>query len=162
MKAQQLKFIERKMRIIYEHLPFTLLVGIAGWLLTADPICFLAALLGGWLIDFDHLVDFLYYACRTGSKPGLRLLMSGSYFKLNGKVLVPLHSWEIVLVIGYVSFTEQSYAWACAGLAMGLHLLQDQFSYKVRPGGYVFILRAIRYFDINNFCRVKAQNDRKI
>lgn len=143
------------MKLILEHLPISLLVGMVGWLISSDLLCFVAALVSGWLIDVDHIMDFFYYVFRTRDSNALKLLKSGEYFKLNGKVFVPLHSWELTLVLGFLSVLYQSYVFGCAAVAMGIHLLQDQFSYRVRVSGYFLISRAANKFKIEKFCQLK-------
>lgn len=143
------------MRLLVEHLPAAMLIGIIGWIISAEPMCMLAAVLGGWLIDVDHLIDFSYYIWKEKGKFSSALLKTGGYFKSNGKVFVPLHSWELVVILGYIAILEKSYVLACGALSMGIHLLQDQLSYHVRPAGYIFISRVLRRFDEKNFCSSK-------
>lgn len=143
------------MRLLIEHLPAAMLIGIVGWIISAEPMCMLAAALGGWLIDVDHVIDFGYYIWKKKEKFSLALLKTGEYFKSNGKVYVPLHSWELVVILGCMAILEKSYVLACGALSMGIHLFQDQLSYHVRPTGYIFISRVLRKFDIKNFCSVK-------
>lgn len=143
------------MRLLFEHFPTALLIGIVGWEISGNSLCIIAALLGGWLIDIDHIVDYFYYALRAGKRTSIKLLKNGGYFKLNGKVLVPLHSWEIVVIFCYIAWVDKSYVWSCAAASMALHLIQDQFTYRVRPTGYLFLSRAACGFNIKDFCRGK-------
>ena len=112
------------------------------------------ALLTGWLIDIDHLVDFAYFLLhRKPSKADHSMFTTGAYFRLNGKVIVPLHSWELVLLWALAWSWAGDFGTAVAGsVAWVAHLLLDQFSYRVTPLGYLFSYRAKRRFAHTGFC----------
>lgn len=143
------------MRLLLEHFPLSSVIGLAGWWLSGDSGCLLAALVTGWMIDADHLVDFLYYVARTKGDANYAWAGTGKYFKHNGKVFVPMHAWEltIVLLSCAVVFQNVSTIFVCAALAHGVHLMQDQLAYRVRPFGYSFISRATSRFVLNGFCQ---------
>lgn len=140
--------------LLAEHLAPALIVGGLSWWWFSDWRLVPIALVTGWLIDSDHLVDFGYFLLRRGSTAGaLPMLTTGAYFKANGKIIVPLHSWELAILWGF--------AWAIAGepgiamsgsLAWAVHLLQDQRKYGVTPLGYLFSYRAGRGFAAAGFC----------
>ena len=48
-------------RLLLEHLPLSVLIGILGWLAGGSWLCVRLALAVGWCIDTDHLIDFAYY-----------------------------------------------------------------------------------------------------
>lgn len=112
------------------------------------------ALLTGWLIDADHLVDFTYFLMRRRSGSfDLSMVTTGAYFKLSGKVIVPLHSWELVFLWTVIWAGLGYSAIAITGaVAWTVHLLHDQFSYRVTPLGYLFSYRAKRHFAHAGFC----------
>mgnify|MGYP006963606177 CR=1 FL=1 len=136
-------------------MPASLLVGGIGWVISDDPLCLFAALIGGWFIDLDHLFDFAYYFYRTRDWSACVLLKSGAYFKKNKKVLIPLHSWELVIGAMTVAVFFEITPVICATVAMAVHLLQDQHKYKVRPLGYFILSRIACRFEIKNFCKSK-------
>lgn len=141
-------------RLLMEHFPIAFGIGLAAWRLTGKAELIPMALLTGWLIDVDHLVDFGYFLLHR--KPGIldySVLATGAYFRLNGKVIVPFHSWELVL------FWALAWGWAgelgiavTGSVAWAAHLLHDQFSYRVAPLGYLFSYRAKRHFAHTGFC----------
>ena len=143
------------MKLLLEHLPPSLAIGLAGWWLSGDPLCLAAALAAGWLIDADHLVDFAWYLHHAGKSADWGLLKSGGYFKRNGKVMVPLHAWEITLALTAMSLVSQAsfWPWASAAMAHGIHLWQDQTAYRVRRYGYWLTSRLGGRFSHNGFCR---------
>jgi len=51
-------------RLLVEHLPLSVLIGIIGWLAGGSWLCVPFALAVGWCIDADHLFDFAYYWLR--------------------------------------------------------------------------------------------------
>lgn len=142
-------------KLLFEHLPLSIATGLAGWWLSGDYGCLLASLVAGWMIDADHLVDFFYYVHRAGKAADYSLVKTGKYFKLNGKVIVPLHAWEITFILlGCAVFLPDTrFIWFSAALAHAAHLLQDQFAYQVRPMGYTFFSRVIHNFCHTGFCR---------
>lgn len=143
------------MRLLVKHFPLSSVIGLAGWWLSGDSGCLLAALATGWMIDADHLVDFLYYVARTKGDANYAWAGTGKYFKHNGKAFVPMHAWEltIVLLSCAVVFQNASTIFVCAALAHGVHLMQDQLAYRVRLFGYSFISRAMSRFVLNGFCQ---------
>lgn len=141
-------------RLMIDHLGTALAIGgLASWWYQEWWLIGVA-LLTGWLIDADHLVDFGYFLMNSSVSTFDRsVLVSGAYFKQNGKVIVPLHSWELVFLwlmvwssLGYpgIAITGAA-AWAA-------HLLHDQLSYRVTPLGYFFAYRAKRHFAYAGFC----------
>lgn len=148
-------------KLLFEHLPPSMAIGLAGWWLSGDYGCLLASLVAGWMIDADHLVDFFYYVHRAGKAADYSLVKTGKYFKLNGKVIVPLHAWEITLTMFLLALllpAAQAILF-CAALAHGAHLLQDQLMYRVRPYGYWLMSRLHEHFVHDGFCA--AANDVK-
>ena len=140
-------------RLLVEHLPVALLIGLGGYAWTADGLCLPVALLTGWLIDADHLFDFAYYALRSRPNVDYRLVNNGGYFKINNKVFVPLHSWELTILILFGGIAMGEAALAVIGaVAHGAHLLQDQFHYRVRFLGYSLISRSFSRFTLTGFC----------
>ena len=57
---------------------------------------FIAALLGGVFIDFDHLID---YFLAFGTKFNLIYFLKGYQFLKSDKIYVPFHSWELVIIL---------------------------------------------------------------
>lgn len=143
-------------RLLLEHLPAALLIGLVGAWLSGNWVLVPIALATGWMIDADHLFDWSLYARRVGVSSALRELSTGAYFRANGRVFVVLHSWEWVAI------------WLVAGVAAGrpdiaivgslswaAHIAKDQWTYRVVPPGYFLIYRMVRGFAHEGFCREK-------
>lgn len=145
-------------RLLFEHLPLSLLIGCLGCLSGGNWLCLQFALAVGWCIDVDHLFDFFYYLSQHHGKPDWSLIRSGGYFSINGKIFVPLHSWELtfITVLGLGFFTQNWILALTTGAAHTAHLLQDMRAYKVRLLGYSLISRAFRSFEQRGFCTTKV------
>jgi hypothetical protein len=141
-------------RLLLEHLPLSLLIGILGWLSGGGLICVPLALVFGWCIDVDHLYDFGYYWFRNRKNTDWSLIRSGKYFSINAKIFVPLHSWELtlILIIGLDFLTQNLILGLTTGVSHMTHLIQDMRTYNVRFLGYSFISRSLHAFDQQSFC----------
>ena len=144
-------------RLLLEHLPLSVLIGILGWLAGGSWLCVPLALAVGWCIDADHLFDFAYYWMRLRKNPQWSFIRSVGYFDINGKIFVPLHSWELtlILVAGIGYFTQNWILALTTGAAHTSHLLQDMRAYQVRILGYSLISRYLRAFEQLDFCGSK-------
>ena len=79
------------------HLVLSLLVGFVIWKKWHKHIgVFITALLGGVFIDLDHLID---YILAFGTKFNLIFFLKGYQFLKTDKIYVPLHSWELVIIL---------------------------------------------------------------
>ena len=142
------------MKLLFEHFFITLLIGCTGWFVSDNFYCVPCALIAGWLIDLDHLCDFLLHSIRSKSI-NLSFISTGEYFKINNTVIVPLHAWEITAILFILGMLNPIYRAPvlAAAIAHCAHLLQDQFSYRVRTLGYSFMSRAKHKFTYKGFCR---------
>ena len=125
-------------RLLVEHLPLSVLIGIIGWLAGGSWLCVPFALAVGWCIDADHLFDFAYYWLRHRKNLDWSFILSGGYFDINGKIFVPLHSWELtfVLVVVLGILTQNWILAVTTGAAHMAHLIQDMRAYHVRILGF--------------------------
>ena len=145
-------------RLLVEHLPFSLVIGIIGWLAGGGWHCVPFALATGWCIDADHLYDFGFYWLRYRKNTDWSMIRSGEYFNKNAKIFVPLHSWELslILLIGLGFFTQNWILSVTTAAAHITHLIQDIRTYHVRILGYSFISRAFNAFEQKGFCSPKV------
>lgn len=142
------------MKLLFEHFFTTLSIGCVGWFFSGNFYCVPSALIAGWFIDLDHLCDFLIHSIRS-KNINLSLIGTGEYFKINNTVIVPLHAWEITALLLILGALIPSYRalLLTAAIAHGAHLLQDQYSYRVRILGYSLTSRAKCKFAYQGFCR---------
>jgi hypothetical protein len=144
------------MKLLAEHFYVTFLIGCVGWALSGNFYCVPSALIAGWFVDLDHLCDYLFCCIKT-KKINLKHIITGEYFKINNKIIVPLHAWEIstlVLLVG-ILIPEHRATLITAAIAHAAHLLQDQWTYRVHLCGYSFTSRMIKGFAYKNFCRIE-------
>lgn len=122
------------------------------------------SLLAGVFLDVDHLIDYwlangfdLNYKKfiheTVGNEPGV-------YFRKSQKIVVLLHSWELlplILVAAWVINLPQ----LAVAFAFGLlpHLLWDQKTYAKRPLMYSLVFRALHKFDLKEICATKRNFD---
>ena len=136
---------------IIEHLPLTIFVIVVMSLI--DGINFniiLLCLLFGWLIDLDHLIDFILLNEKKNYF-NLNLFFNGSYFQKSQKIYIFLHSYKITLALIYFSILYDKKIYYVA-LAHFFHLFQDQIFNNVRFFSYFFIYRLSNNFDIKKIC----------
>ena len=141
--------------ILIEHFPASFLIGMCGYLLTGDLFHFIAALIFGWLIDIDHIVDYALFLKATNTKPSMGGFLSGSYFKESGVLFLPLHSVELcvgALLCAVTIKPPYQGLVVTASLAMAAHIVQDYFTHKPTPLGYFFAARLLNGFDLAWFC----------
>lgn len=136
---------------LIEHLPITILVISALSIMEGINVNFIyLCLLFGWLIDLDHLIDFLILV-KKKDLFNLNLFLSGSYFKKTQKIYIFLHSYEITFLLFISSIMIEQNIFYVA-LAHFFHLLQDQISNKVKKFSYFFIYRLLNNFSIKAVC----------
>lgn len=146
-------------RILFEHLPTTIVIGGASVAFTGDPLHLSVALLFGWLMDGDHLFDYLIFVSRSSSRFSIKTFLQGRYFKESGRLILPLHSFEICVslaVLG-VAIDSQNHHWLfTAALAMAAHLVHDHLSHRPNPLGYFLLARYRNQFRTDWFCQSKT------
>lgn len=108
-------------------------------------------------LDADHLVDYwLANGFNLNFKEFVRqTLGAGHYCKKLGKVLVPLHSWEllplVLLAAWVVNLSQLGTAFTLGFLP---HLIWDQITYAKEPLMYFFVFRAFKGFNLEEICGV--------
>jgi len=108
-----------------------------------------SSFLAGWLIDVDHLLDYVV-------EHGLRL--DRAYFFATfdedryRKARLVLHGWEWPVALAAASWLLGG-EMVTAGLAFGWlqHLVFDQFANRARPLAYSLAARAVKGFDYQAF-----------
>ncbi|MHB8903924.1 MAG: hypothetical protein ACYC40_02390, partial [Patescibacteria group bacterium] len=79
------------------HFLVAVLIGyLANRYFKKKPITFIAAILGGFFIDLDHVLEyFLYY----GWHFNLNYFLAGREFLLSNKIHLFFHAWEYIPVL---------------------------------------------------------------
>lgn len=112
--------------------------GAACWL-TGSAAAGAACLLGGVLLDLDHLPDFLL----DSEEPfTVKNFLSWCYDLKWKKVYLLLHSYELYALLALSGFFFRSPAFYGFLLGMGLHLLMDQAGNRfLNKWFYFFVFR---------------------
>ena len=115
-----------------------------------------ASFLVGTLIDLDHVIDYLY---AHGKKWDWKKINGAHHERYSGKLYVPLHSYELVLLYFLLTLDPSLTAWR-VGITLSLlcHFLCDQFFNPNRKfSTYFLINRIIHKFDTNKVLKAKEK-----
>jgi len=137
---------------LIEHLPTTIFIISAFILMEGINVNIIFyCLLFGWLIDLDHLIDFIILN-KKKDLFNLNLFLSGSYFQKFQKIYIFLHSYEITVLLFFSSILIEQNIFYVA-LAHFFHLIQDQILNKVKYFSYFFMYRLLNNFSIKAVCK---------
>ena len=122
------------------HGALSLVAGGSLWLLLDSLAAGAACFFTGLLLDLDHLVDYLLHHPRNNTLADLVDVCENCRLE---RVVLPLHSWELLLLSVPVMALCPGQRLLTAGIALGLgtHLLADQLSNPVTPRAYLLIHR---------------------
>jgi hypothetical protein len=142
------------------HLVTTAAACAAVWAGTGNAALVAGLAAGGFLIDIDHVVDYVLFERRRDLRPGTFLR-----YYLDGKakrVVLVLHSYELLALLAALAWlTRVDWLWGWV-LGMLLHLPLDViFNGKFASGGlvhfYSFIVRARAGFLAERFMDRRPQ-----
>lgn len=105
----------------------------------------LVILIATFLIDIDHLFDYLHF---NGKLNFLEFFSGVDFFAGSNKVFVFMHSWELVGILWFLGWRQNSSLFLAMSLVISGHLLVDQFSYTSNPLAYFLIARIINNFSL--------------
>lgn len=144
----------RYLVVLTEHLPATLLLAATFWWLEQNLALVCAALVFGWLVDIDHLFDYLLWTCKQKEAISINKFLSGRHFSSSQSVYIPLHSWELVglFFLFWHSDGLTTSVPLCCGIALASHLIQDQLSHRPHILGYFLCFRILTKYDLARFC----------
>jgi len=132
------------------HLALSLLAGIIVYKIWGNKlVSFIAAIAAGFLIDADHLFDYLL---AFGWKFSLMDFLMGRQFLVSDKLYLPLHGWEYVIVLMIIVIVFKNKIFRSVALALGLslflHLAADTFwNHGLMFKSYSIIYRARNDFE---------------
>lgn len=135
-----------------EHLPSTLvMLFLVNFYNDFNLLISFYCLFFGWLIDIDHIFDYVNYLRKTKKKYNLNDFISGIYFSKSKKIFLILHSYEITFVLLLLSIYQSIFIFVA--IAHFLHLLQDQIFNNNTKLSFFFVYRYLNQFDIEAVCR---------
>lgn len=109
----------------------------------------IASFLVGWLIDLDHVVD---YVKAHGWKPNWHRLNEAKHEHYSGKLYLPLHSYELIALF-FILFRNPTRHPYRVGITLSVltHLLLDQkCNPSRRPMTYFLSHRAFKRFNASD------------
>ncbi|HAI74431.1 MAG TPA: hypothetical protein DCS28_00995 [Candidatus Moranbacteria bacterium] len=132
------------------HIAFGLLAGLIVWRIWKKPWqAFFFALAGGFLVDFDHFIDY-YFA--FGFAWNWDYFRNGYPFLKSGRILVLLHAWEYATILVLLVFLVKSKIakTILLSLALGLcfHLATDVVVDEMPVKSYSIVYRISHNFEI--------------
>jgi len=134
---------------LFHHLLLGLFVGFLSWKITASFWLGVLGMLVNIFIDLDHLIEYLVFSKRFN----LREFLSGSHFEQKGKILVLFHAWEYVALAAILWILTSQWFFFVLGLAIGAHLVFDQFTWNLSPWAYFITYRIKNKFSIAKICK---------
>ncbi|MCX6761935.1 MAG: hypothetical protein NTY33_03815 [Candidatus Moranbacteria bacterium] len=132
------------------HLFLSLFAGLIVWRIWKKPrLAVILGLIGGFLIDLDHFID--YYLV-FGWHWNWHYFRDGYQFLKSGKIYVLFHGWEyvIILVLLVFLFKNKYIETILLALALGafFHLITDVVVDDTPIKSYSIIYRIKHNFDI--------------
>jgi len=121
-------------------------IGVASYVTYKSRPAAIASFLAGWLIDLDHIVD---YVRAHGWKLNWSKFNEAAHENYSGKLYLPLHSYEL-LALFFLFFRGKKRQPYRVGISLSVlaHLLLDQkYNHARRPLTYFLADRARKGFD---------------
>ena len=126
----------------FGHIVASAGVGLASYAVHRSRPAALASFFAGWLIDLDHIVD---YVSAHGWKPNWQRINEAEHEKYSGKLYLPLHSFEL-LALFFLLFRGPRRQPYRVGISLSIltHLLLDQRCNPSRTPLTYFLSHRIR------------------
>jgi hypothetical protein len=109
----------------------------------ANPWYVIIFIFGAVFIDLDHLLDYLIV---FKNKFDLKDFLTCMQVK-SGRSYILLHSWEVILLLGFLGWAMAADGILILSLSLGIHLFVDTIQ-RQNPLAYFFLYRMIKKFDI--------------
>ena len=142
------------------HIVVSALIGMVIYASYGELGPAIASFLVGTLIDLDHIIDYLY---AHGKKWDWKKVNAAHHEKVSGKLYVPLHSYELMLLYFFLTIDPSLTPWR-VGVTLSLlaHFLCDQFFNPNRKfSTYFLIHRIIHNFDTKKVLRHPGKEIKK-
>ena len=130
------------------HFMLSIIVGFFVWQISDNSYALLTALMGGFFIDFDHLLD---YFLAFGIKFNLIYFLKGYQFLKTDKIYVIFHSWELSIVLLFISFLVNSTIvpfFVSFSLSLFFHLVFDVLTNNMFVKSYCLLYRVQNNFEL--------------
>lgn len=145
------------------HLAMSSLIAGGSFIVTKSPSIAVSTFAIGFLIDSDHLFDYTLYCIQKKRGPNFRDFYYSSYSRPPSKIYVPLHSYELLLLIWLMAISFSALPWAVwLSLSFGGHLLMDYLAYRHHPLYYFLTFRMIKGFSCDTVWRNNQKMSRRV
>ncbi|MCF7917229.1 MAG: hypothetical protein K9L61_05570 [Candidatus Omnitrophica bacterium] len=139
-------YLKRTINIILDliiHVIISSEIFLIVYFKTGELFYLVPAILGGILIDTDHLIDYIIQFRGLSFKKILAFP-----YKKRKNIYLFLHSWELVILGVSLSFFYNSLFWQVFSCSWGLHLLVDNIDGAKAKGflHYFFTYRLTKEF----------------
>lgn len=133
----------------FKHFVISTVGGAAVYGLTGSVSSSVAMFFTGWLIDVDHLFEYIRdNGCDFNVKRFWGYFYEHHSIPEGRKLYFFFHSHEIAIILVLLCFLSKlNLTLSFATLGYILHLLCDQFANRILPLGYFFVYRLIKGFD---------------
>lgn len=150
------------MRPAYHFAASSLIAGVS-YLATQSPPIAASTFAIGFLIDADHLFDYSIYCVQKRRWLKLKELLNLSHYPPPTKIYIPLHAYELLLLIWAAALYFLAFPWALwLSFSMGMHLLMDYLAYRPHPLCYSLIFRMTRGFDHERVWQPRAAHEKGV
>ena len=135
------------------HLIVSLLIGFVFWKKYKNPWAIGIALLGGFFVDVDHLIDYFLV---FGFHFDLMSFLGGDQFLKSDKLYLLFHGWEyVILILLFLVFVKNKIfkiIMLIFAVSLFFHLIIDSFSNDgMTIKSYSLIYRARNSFNIDYY-----------
>lgn len=135
-----------------KHLLYSSALAAAEYGITKDKEMAVASLLAGVLVDVDHIMEYKDYIGHR--RWNWKEFGSGVYFNKKNSVKVVFHSWEVAILLWWitlrkVSNMEQRFQSVVMGISTGytLHLALDFWGNNLNKWGYFWLYRYVKCWE---------------
>ncbi|MFP4466499.1 MAG: hypothetical protein ACLFP1_05560 [Candidatus Goldiibacteriota bacterium] len=128
-----------------QHAAAAVPVSLGIWALTGNVWYFFMSFFLGFLVDVDHVVDYIREERRFDFKHMFKKSYEGDFKKL----WLIFHAYEYVIIAWIAGFLTGNLEFAAVFTAAYLvHMVPDQTANNVHPLGYFITYRMIKKFDM--------------
>lgn len=133
------------------HFILSIIAGAVSYMIFDNLWAILVALIFGFLIDSDHIIDYLIYKKKVTFSS--REFFTGKFFDYSKKVYVFFHGFEYAIVMALIAIWVIDLRWAliAASLSLVLHLIYDTISNRPKWQTYFILFRLVNNFDHDKF-----------
>lgn len=138
------------------HIVVSAAIGLITYVSYGEVGPAVVSFLVGTLIDLDHVIDYIY---AHGKKWDWKKVNAAHHEKVSGKLYVPLHSYELILIYFLLTLDPSLTPWR-VGITISLiaHFLCDQFFNPNRKfSTYFLINRILNKFEAKKVLKEEPQ-----